>query len=69
MSVRLNVTLSDDLNKAIDEAAEESQGNKSEILRKALELYLAAREGKQRGLALALFERETGTVKTEIVGL
>ncbi len=69
MSVRFNVVLSDDLNRAIDKAAEEAETNKSEILRKALQLYLAAREGKQRGLKLGLVEPTSEKLQSEIVGL
>ncbi|MGE0151957.1 MAG: ribbon-helix-helix protein, CopG family [Reyranellaceae bacterium] len=69
MSVRLNVILSDDLNREIDRAAEETETNKSEILRKALQLFLAAREGKQRGLKLGLVEPKTEKLQTEIIGL
>jgi predicted transcriptional regulator len=69
MSVRFNVVLSDDLNHKIDEAAEETESNKSEILRKALQLHLAARDGKRRGLKLGLVEPKTNKLQTEIVGL
>lgn len=69
MSVRLNVVLSDDLSRAIDRAAAESETNKSEIFRKALQLYLAARDGRQRGLTLGLVEPSTQKLQTEIVGL
>jgi predicted transcriptional regulator len=69
MSVRFNVVLSDELNRAIDQAAEETETNKSEILRKALQLFLAAQEGKQRGLKLGLVEPKTEKLQTEIVGL
>ncbi len=69
MSVRLNVVLSDDLNREIDKAAEETESNKSEIMRKALQLYLAAREGKRRGLKLGLVEPVSEKLQTEIVGL
>ena len=69
MGVRFNVVLSDDLNREIDKAAEESETNKSEILRKALQLYLAARDGKRRGLKLGLVEPRTEKLQTEIVGL
>jgi metal-responsive CopG/Arc/MetJ family transcriptional regulator len=67
--VRFNVTLSDDLNEQIDNAAKETEANKSEILRKALTLYLAAREGKKKGLKLGLVEPKTKKLETEIVGL
>ena len=69
MAVRFNVVLSDDLSRAIDEAAAESETNKSEILRKALQLYLAARDGKRRGLKLGLVEPASEKLQTEIVGL
>jgi len=49
--MRLNVVLSDDLNRSIDAVVDESETSKSEILRKALQLYLAARDGSRRGLA------------------
>ena len=69
MSVRFNVVLSDGLNRAIDKAVEESESSKSEVLRKALQLYLAARDGARRGLKLGLVEPKTEKLQTEIVGL
>ena len=69
MSTRFNVVLSDDLNREIDRVAAEAETNKSEILRKALQLYLAALEGKQRGLKLGLDKADTRVLETEIVGL
>jgi len=67
--IRFNVTLSDELNKEIDKAAKETETNKSEILRKALTLYLAAREGKKRGLKIGFVEPKSQKLETEIVGL
>ncbi|WP_412770856.1 transcriptional regulator [Ralstonia solanacearum] len=49
--------------------AEETETNKSEILRKSLQLFLAAREGKRRGLKLGLVEPTTEKLQTEIIGL
>lgn len=69
MSVRFNVVLSDDLNREIDAAAAAAETNKSEILRKALQLFLAARAGKQRGLKLGLVEPVSEKMQTEIIGL
>jgi metal-responsive CopG/Arc/MetJ family transcriptional regulator len=69
MSVRLNVVLSDDLNSAIDKAVKESETSKSEILRKALQLFLVAREGRQRGLKVGLVEPVTEKMQTEFIGL
>ena len=69
MSVRFNVVLSDDLNREIDQAAAETESSKSEILRKALQLYLAARDGSRKGLKLGLVEPKSEKLQTEIVGL
>jgi len=70
MSLRLNVILSDKLNREIGKVAAATETVKSEIFRMALQLYLAARDDKkQKGLKLGLFEPETGKLKTEIIGL
>ena len=69
MSVRLNIVLSDDLNREIEKAAEQSESNKSEIIRKALQLFLAARDGKTKGLKLGLVDPNSNELKTEIIGL
>ena len=69
MAARFNVVLSDDLNREIDKVVNESETSKSEVLRKALQLYLAARDGKRRGLKLGLVEPTTEKLQTEIVGL
>lgn len=68
MSVRFNVVLSDDLNRAIEEAVTETESTKSELLRKALQLYLAAREGARKGMKLGLAKPDT-KLETEIIGL
>lgn len=69
MSIRLNVVLSDELNRDIENAAREGETNKSDIIRKALQLYIAASEGRRRGLKLGLVEPQTSQMKTEFVGL
>lgn len=69
MSARFNVVLSDELIREIDKAADETESNKSEILRKALQLFLAAREGKKRGLKVGLVEPKSEKLQTEIIGL
>jgi len=69
MSTRLNVILSDDLNTALNVAACSSESNKSEILRKALQLYLAALKGNRDGLSVGLIDPSTKEVKTKIIGL
>jgi len=68
LSVRLSVILSDDLNRDIDRVAG-SAANKSEVFRKALQLYLAACDGQSRGLKLGLFESSPQRLQTEIIGL
>lgn len=69
MSTRFNVVLSDDLSRLIDVAADENETNKSEIIRKALQLYLAAHEGKAKGLKLGLVDPSTEQLRTEFIGL
>ncbi len=66
---RFSVTLSDDLTKAIERTAAEAEISKNEVLRKALQLYLAAREGQSRGLKIGLAQPETNKLETEIIGL
>ncbi|MCW7537031.1 ribbon-helix-helix protein, CopG family [Aquabacterium sp. A7-Y] len=69
MAVRFNVQFSDDLNEELDKVVQESESSKAEILRKALQLFLAAREGKKRGLKVGLVEPKTHKLETEIIGL
>jgi predicted transcriptional regulator len=69
MSARFNLVLSDELNNAIDKLAEESETNKSEILRKSLQLYLAAKTGKKNDLSVGLVDPETQEMRTEFIGL
>ena len=68
LSIRLSVILSVDLNRDIDRVAG-SAANKSEVFRKALQLYLAACDGQSRGLKLGLFEPGAQRLQTEITGL
>jgi predicted transcriptional regulator len=65
----MNLVLSDDLNEAIEKAAASSESNKSEIIRKALQLFIAAQEGKKRGLKIGLVEPNSSKMETEFVGL
>ena len=69
MSVRFNVVLSNDLNRELYRAAEDSETNKSEILRKAITLYLAVKNGHRHGLKIGLVEPKTQKMETEIIGL
>jgi len=69
MSAKYDVVLSDDLDKAIDAAVAETRNTKSEVLRKALQLYLAALDGNKQGMKLGLVDPLTEKLKTEFVGL
>jgi predicted transcriptional regulator len=66
---RLNVTLSSELDDKLNEIAELDSTTKSEILRKSLQLYLAAKEGSKKGMKLTLIDPNDQNNKTEIVGL
>ena len=68
MSQRFNVTFSDDLYSAIDRVARGAGIDHGEILRKALQLFLAAHEGKERGLRVGLVDAEQ-KLETEFIGL
>jgi len=69
MSAHFNLKMSDDLNRDLDRIAAESKNSKSEVMRKALILYLTAIDGNRRGLTLGLVDQETGKLHTAIVGL
>lgn len=69
MSARFNVALSDDLAREIARAAEEAETTQSEIFRKALQLFLAARDGRARGLKFGLVNPDTMKLETEVVGI
>ncbi|MFO1145404.1 MAG: hypothetical protein U1E33_02080 [Rhodospirillales bacterium] len=59
MSVRFNVVLSDDLNRAIDKAAESRDQQRRDPAKGAAALPCRAREGRRRGLKLGLVEPVT----------
>ncbi len=69
MAARFNVVFSDDLNRELDKVVSEDENSKADVLRKALQLYLAARDGKRRGLKVGLVQPDTQRLETEIVGL
>lgn len=69
MSSRFNIALSDDLAREIARAAEEAETTQSEIFRKALQLFLAARDGRSRGLKFGLVNPETMKLETEVIGI
>lgn len=69
MSARLHIILSKDLNAEVERVVEEAETNRSEIIRKALHLYIAAHDAKRKGLKLCLVNAETEKVETQIIGL
>jgi len=69
MSVRLNLVLSDDLDREISRVADDAESSKSEVLRKALQLYLEATNAAKRGLQVGLVNPTTNVVETKIIGL
>jgi len=68
VSTRYTVTLSDALAKTIKAVADDSSISEGDVLLKALQLYLAAREATKNGLKVGLATQET-ELETEIVGL
>ena len=69
MSVRLNLVLSDDLDREISRVADDAESSKSEVLRKALQLYLEATNAAKRGLQVGLVNPTTNVEETKIIGL
>lgn len=68
MAVRLNLLLSDELNAQIEKVVSDRGTTKVEVLRKAIALYVAASEGKKKGLRVGLASPEQA-LETEFVGL
>jgi len=67
-TVRAQLILSDELDREINKAAEETGNSRSELVRKALTLYLAALDKKKQGLKLG-FAKPEHTLETEVIGL
>jgi predicted transcriptional regulator len=68
MAVRLNLLLSDELNAQIEKVVSDRGTTKVDVLRKAIALYVAASEGKLKGLRVGLARSEQA-LETEFVGL
>jgi predicted transcriptional regulator len=66
--VRLSVQLSPDLNRELEELAESTGTNRTEIFRQALALMLVAHTAKKEGRHLGIVS-DAGKLDTEIVGL
>jgi metal-responsive CopG/Arc/MetJ family transcriptional regulator len=69
LSVRFNLVLSDDLNNAIDSEIARGETDKSKVMRKALQLYLAAGDGNRRPSKNSLVEPAANLMHREFVGL
>jgi metal-responsive CopG/Arc/MetJ family transcriptional regulator len=68
MSVRYNLVLSDELDSEIENVIkQEETTNKSEIIRKSLQLYLAAHKAKKDGVGVAFVK--DGRIQTDIIGI
>jgi predicted transcriptional regulator len=66
----MNIVLSDDLKNALDRVSEETEQSASETLRKALALYIAARDNTRSGdRKLGFFDARTRQVDGEVIGL
>ncbi len=68
MTARFNILLPDALNRQLDQIAAQQGTTKSEIFRRALRLYFAAKEGAEHGLTLCLVDPEKGTIETQFIG-
>lgn len=67
---RFNIALSPALDEEIDKLASEGAITKTEVIRKALALFLAAKEAeKNQGLKIGFYNPTTRTIETEIVNL
>jgi metal-responsive CopG/Arc/MetJ family transcriptional regulator len=67
-TIRAQIVLSEDLDQEINKAVQDSGSNRSEVVRKALTLYMTALEKKKQGLKLG-FARPDQTLETEVIGL
>lgn len=68
MASRYNLVLSDELDREVERVAVESEQTKSDIVRKALRLYIFARDGEKRGLKVGLAQPDQH-LQTEIYGI
>lgn len=67
-TVRKQVVISSNIDAEITRVANEKATTPSEIVRRALLLYLSATEFEKRGLTLG-FTRDIAGLETEVVGL
>ena len=66
--IKLTLELSEDVNNALEEIADENTTTKSDVLRRARLMKVAAGE-KKKGRELAVIDSKSEKVVTHIVGL
>ena len=66
--VRLNLLLSQELNQALEKIAEDTGGNRTDVLRQALALIKIAHEARLEGRHIGLVA-DRSKLDTEIVGV
>lgn len=66
--VRLSLQISEELNRMLEEIADETQATKADVFRQALALMKVAHEGRKQKRHLG-FARDPAKLDTEIVGL
>lgn len=67
MSTRITLIVSDELNEALGEMAQDIEASKSEVLRRSLAIFKLAVDEKKQGHSLGVFDKENKMV-TKIVG-
>lgn len=67
--VKLTLELSEDVNNALEEIADENTTTKSDVLRRAIGLMKLASTEKKKGRELAVIDSKSEKVVTHIVGL
>ena len=66
--VRLSLDVSPDVYDVLEQLGEAVHATKSDVLRRAIALFALAVEAKQRGMKVAIVEKDQ-SVSSEIVGL
>lgn len=69
MTARYSLVLSGNLDNLIGQVVSEDQSSKAKVLRKALALYLAARDGSRRGMKVGLVDPASERLEMEFIGL
>lgn len=68
MSTRYNLVLAGNLERQLDEIVEQDESSKAEVLRKALALYITARNGHRRGMKVGFADAASNQLQQEIIG-